>query len=216
MQIAVVLFDNITALDAIGPMEVLCRMPGVELRTVGLRAAPHLVHAEGQGTGLEVTATLDEVTRPDVVLVPGGPGQARLMDHEPLLTWLREVDRTSTLTASVCTGSLLLAAAGLLKGRRATTYWLAMDRLAELGSVPVHERFVSDGKYVTSAGVSAGIDMALHLAGRLFGDVAAQTAQLGIEYDPAPPYDAGNARTAPPAVVERLRGMSRFVLEGSA
>lgn len=222
MQIAVLLFDDLTALDAVGPMEVLCRMPGVDLVTVGVHEAVpgtsggrHVVHAEGQGTGIEVSASLGDVPRPDVVIVPGGPGQHRLMDHDPLLTWLRDVDRTTTVTASVCTGSLLLGAAGLLEGRRATTYWLAMDHLSAYGARPVHERFVVDGKYVTAAGVSAGIDMALHLAGQLFGDDAARTAQLGIEYDPAPPYDAGSPRTAPPAAVEYLRSRSRFVLTGT-
>ncbi len=214
MQIAVVLFDDLTLLDAVGPMEVLCRMPGVDLVTVGVRPAPDVVRAEAHGTGVEVRAALADVPRPDVVVVPGGPGQGRLMTHEPLLTWLRDVDRTTTVTASVCTGALLLAAAGLLTGRRATTHWLATDALAALGAVPVPERVVVDGRYVTSAGVSAGIDMALHVTGMLHGDEAAQTVQLGIEYDPAPPYDAGSPRTAPASAVERLRARSRFTLDG--
>lgn len=214
MQIAVVLYDDLTLLDAVGPMEVLCRMPGVDLVTVGVRPGPHVVRAETHRTPVEVAAGLADVPRPDVVLVPGGPGQARLMDHEPLLTWLRDVDRTTSVTASVCTGALLLAAAGLLAGRRAATYWLATEELRRLGAVPVAERVVADGKYLTSAGVSAGIDLALTFVGRTFGDEAAQTAQLGIEYDPAPPYDAGSPRTAPPSVVERLRAGSRFARDG--
>jgi transcriptional regulator GlxA family with amidase domain len=129
---------------------------------------------------------------------------------EPVLEWLRKVDQTSTWTTSVCTGSLILAAAGLLAGKRATSHWLALDQLGRLGARAVSERVVFDGKIVTAAGVSAGIDMALALAARVAGDAVAQAIQLGIEYDPQPPFDAGSPEKAPPEVVELLRGGSRF------
>jgi transcriptional regulator GlxA family with amidase domain len=134
------------------------------------------------------------------------------MEHEPLLNWLRAVDATSTWTASVCTGSLLLAAAGLLEGRRATSHWLALDQLTDFGARPTGERVVVDGKYVTGAGVSAGIDMGLTLLGRIGGDDLAQTIQLATEYDPQPPYDAGAPHKAPAHLVDALRSRSRFIL----
>lgn len=131
-----------------------------------------------------------------------------------MLDWLREVDSTSTWTTSVCTGSLILAAAGLLEGKRATTHWLAMEKLRELGAEPVDERVVFDGKLVTAAGVSAGIDMALTFAARIAGDTVAQAIQLGMEYDPQPPFDAGSPHKAPAEIVELLRSRSRFEAEG--
>ena len=136
------------------------------------------------------------------------------MQDGPVHEWLRAADQTSTWTTSVCTGSLILAAAGLLAGRRATSHWLALDQLGSLGVTPVAERVVFDGKYVTAAGVSSGIDMALALAGRIAGDEAAQAIQLGIEYDPQPPYDAGTPDRAPAQIVASLRARSRFILTG--
>lgn len=136
------------------------------------------------------------------------------MQDGPVHESLRAADQTSTWTTSVCTGSLILAAAGLLDGRRATSHWLALDQLAELGVTPVAERVVFDGKYVPAAGVSSGIEMALALAGRIAGDEAAQAIQLGIEYDPQPPYDAGSPDRAPAQIVASLRARSRFILTG--
>jgi transcriptional regulator GlxA family with amidase domain len=151
------------------------------------------------------------VTAPDVVLVPGGPGEVAERAGGPALEWLRTAHQTSTWTTSVCTGSLILAAAGLLDGKRATTHWLAMDKLAELGARASSERVVFDGKIVTGAGVSAGIDMALALAAQIAGEQVAQAIQLGIEYDPQPPLDAGSPHKAPAEIVALLRGNSRFV-----
>jgi transcriptional regulator GlxA family with amidase domain len=213
VQLAILLFEGITPLDAVGPYEALRCLPGIETVFVGHRVGP--VRSEGGRLGLVVDAPLADVPRPDVVLVPGGPGQVALMTDEPLHAWLRQVDETSAWTASVCTGSLVLAAAGLLAGRRATSYWLALDQLGGLGAVPTAERVVVDGKYVTAAGVSAGIDMALTLVALLAGDTAAQRVQLAIEYDPRPPFDAGSPRTAPPEIVEALRARSRFILTGT-
>ena len=212
MQVAVVLFPGLTALDAVGPYEVFSRMPGTEVVFVGERTGP--VRTDTGHLGLTADATLADVPGPDVVVVPGGPGQIALMGDGPVHEWLRRVDATTTWTTSVCTGSLVLAAAGLLRGRRATSHWLATDQLPGLGAVPAAERVVVDGKYVTAAGVSAGIDMALTVLGREAGDWAAQAVQLGIEYDPQPPYGAGSPRTAPADVVQFLRDNSRFVLSG--
>jgi transcriptional regulator GlxA family with amidase domain len=153
---------------------------------------------------------IDELTTPDILLVPGGPGEVATRAGGPALEWVRAVHDTTTWTTSVCTGSLILAAAGLLDGRRATSHWLALEELGRLGAEPVAERVVFDGKIVTAAGVSAGIDMALALAASIAGDHVAQAIQLGIEYDPEPPFDAGSPAKAPAEVVELLRAASRF------
>jgi putative intracellular protease/amidase len=212
MQIAILLYNRFTVLDAIGPYQVLSGIPGAE--TVFVAEQPGPIRDEVGSLVLSARASLDDVPRPDVVVVPGGPGQNDQMQDGPVHEWLRTADQTSTWTTSVCTGSLILAGAGLLAGRRATTHWLAMDELGALGATPAGDRVVSDGKYVTAAGVSSGIDMALTLAGRLAGDEAAQAIQLMIEYDPQPPYDAGSADRAPAEIVTRLRSRSRFLLSG--
>ena len=211
MQIAFLLFNRLTALDAVGPYEVLSRLPGAETVFVGER--PGAVRSDA-GLTLVADAALADVSRPDVVVVPGGPGQAALMTDGPVQRWLLAVERTSSWMTSVCTGSLILGAAGLLDGRRATTHWLALEQLQYLGATAVNERVVTDGKYVTAAGVSAGIDMALHLAEVLCGEAVAQSVQLGIEYDPQPPFAAGSIDTAPEPVVAALRARSRLVLTG--
>jgi transcriptional regulator GlxA family with amidase domain len=208
MNIAILLYDKFTALDAIGPYEVLSRLPGASVTFVAVERGP--VRTDNGMLTLLVEHSLDDVREPDIVLVPGGPGEVAARAGGPALEWLRAVDRTSTWTTSVCTGSLVLAAAGLLDGRRATTHWLAFDELRRLGVEPVDERVVFDGKLVTAAGVSAGIDMALALAARIAGDEVAQAIQLGIEYDPQPPFHAGSPHKAPAAIVELLRSRSRF------
>jgi transcriptional regulator GlxA family with amidase domain len=214
MQIAILLYDRFTALDAVGPYEVLSRIPGAETVFVAERSGP--VTSDLGSLSLVAAHTLAESPRPDVIVLPGGPGQAELMADGPVHDWLRAADRTSTWTTSVCTGSLVLAAAGLLAGRRATTHWLAVDQLPALGVTPANQRVVFDGKYVTAAGVSAGIDMAITLAGRIAGDEVAQMIQLGIEYHPEPPYRAGSPDVAPPAVVELMRGMAGEIMSGRA
>ncbi|MGG7570462.1 DJ-1/PfpI family protein [Streptomyces sirii] len=212
MQIAILLYDRFTALDAIGPYDTLSRLPGAETVFVGERSGTY--RNEVGSLGLVADATLSEVTAPDILVVPGGPGQLAQMDDGPLHDWIRAVDAGTTWTTSVCTGSLILGAAGLLKGRRATSHWLALDQLPALGAEPTGERVVFDGKYVTAAGVSSGIDMGLALLGRIAGDTTAQAIQLGIEYDPQPPYDAGAPDKAPAEVVAVLRERSRFLLTG--
>ncbi|MFG2648871.1 DJ-1/PfpI family protein [Streptomyces sp. NPDC048436] len=208
MQIAIALFDRFTALDAVGPYETLSRMPGAETVFVAHRAGP--VRNDSRSLALVAERAFADVPAPDIVVVPGGPGQSDHMEDETLLGWLRSADATSTWTTSVCTGSLLLAAAGLLRGRRATSHWLALAELERFGVEPTGERVVFDGKYVTSAGVSSGIDMGLALVGRIAGEEQAQTVQLLTEYDPQPPYDAGSPQKAPAHLVERFRAGSRF------
>ncbi|MGI5134993.1 MULTISPECIES: DJ-1/PfpI family protein [unclassified Streptomyces] len=210
MQIAIVLFDRFTALDAVGPYETLGRLPDAETVFVAERSGP--VRSDTGALALTADRTLAEVPAPDIVVVPGGPGQTPQMENEALLDWLRSADATSTWTTSVCTGSLLLAAAGLLRGRRATSHWLALDFLAQFGAQPTGERVVFDGKYVTAAGVSSGIDMGLTLLGRIAGDEHAQAVQLLTEYDPQPPYDAGSPDKAPAHLVVEFRTKSRFIL----
>jgi putative intracellular protease/amidase len=211
MQIAIVLFDRFTALDAVGPYETLGRLPDAETVFVAEHTGP--VRNDSGNLALTADKTLAEVLHPDIVVVPGGPGQTPQMDNRVLLDWLRGADATSTWTTSVCTGSLLLAAAGLLEGRRATSHWLALDHLKRFGAEPTGERVVFDGKYVTAAGVSSGIDMGLGLLGRIAGDEHAQAVQLLTEYDPQPPYDAGSPEKAPAHLVEEFRAKSRFIME---
>ena len=210
MQIAIVLYDRFTALDAVGPYETLGRLPDSEVVFVAEETGP--VRTDSGNLALVADRTLAEMPNPDVVVVPGGPGQTPQMTNEALLDWIRVADTTSTWTTSVCTGSLLLAAAGRLEGRRATSHWLALDELRRFGVEPTGERVVTDGKYVTAAGVSSGIDMGLELIGRIAGEFVAQAVQLGIEYDPQPPYDAGAPQKAPADVVELIRSRSRFIL----
>jgi putative intracellular protease/amidase len=208
MNIAILLYDRLTALDAIGPYEVLSRLPGASLTFVAAEPGP--VRTDNGMLTLLAERSIDEVRRPDIVLVPGGPGEVAVRAGGPVLGWLRAAHQTSRWTTSVCTGSLILAAAGLLEGKRATSHWLALGELGALGAEPTAERVVFDGKIVTGAGVSAGIDMALALAARVAGEQVAQAIQLGIEYDPQPPFDAGSPLTAPAEIVEALRARARF------
>jgi transcriptional regulator GlxA family with amidase domain len=200
MQVAYLLYDRFTALDITGPHDVLNSVPGNESIFVAEKAGA--VRNESDTLSLVADASLDEVRSPDILVVPGGFGTRALLEHEPLLDWIREVHEHTTWTTSVCTGSLLLAAAGLLDGAPATTHWLARDLLAELGAKPITERVVEHDKILTAAGVSAGIDMALGLVQRINGDEVAQAVQLGIEYDPQPPLDAGSPEKAPQPIVE--------------
>jgi transcriptional regulator GlxA family with amidase domain len=209
MNTAILLYDGFTALDAIGPYEVLSRLPGGSVTFVAAEAGP--VRTDNGMLTVHAERSLADMPAPEIVLVPGGPGEVAERAGGPALEWLRAAHETSTWTTSVCTGSLILAAAGLLEGKRATGHWLAMEKLGELGAQPVSERFVIEGKIVTAAGVSAGIDMALALVAEIAGEQVAQAIQLGIEYDPQPPFDAGAPHKAPAEIVALLRGNSRFV-----
>jgi transcriptional regulator GlxA family with amidase domain len=198
----------------VGPYEVLSRLPATDIVFVADQRGP--VRCDTRHLALVADAGIDEVTSPDVVFVPGWSGapQDALLSPGPVREWLRAVDERTTWTTSACTGSLVLASAGLLRGRRATTHWLAVDRLGDLGAVPADERVVFDGKYVTAAGVSAGIDMALSLAARIADDHTAQAIQLGIEYDPQPPFRAGSGATAPADIVTAMTALKDFILYG--
>lgn len=212
MEIAVVLFDRLTALDAVGPYEVLSRLPDARVTFVATEPGPK--RTDTGALSLVADRALSEVPHPDLLLVPGGPGQVRAEQDEVLLDWLRTAHETTSWTTSVCTGSLVLGAAGLLQGKRATTYWLAMETLTDHGAIPTDQRVVIDGKVVTAAGVSSGIDMALTLAREIGGPELSQAIQLGIEYDPQPPFDSGSAAKAPADIVQFFRDNSRFVMEG--
>lgn len=207
-ELAILLFDRVTALDAVGPYEVLQRVPGMTVRFAA--AEPGVKRTEDGSLAIVADTVLEDVPAPDMVLVPGGVGELAMREDERVLAWLRGAHETSQYTTSVCTGSLVLAAAGILQGVPATTHWLAMEHLGRLGAIPVAERVVEHGKIVTAAGVSSGIDMALLLAARIAGDDVACAIQLSIEYDPQPPFDAGSPSTAPDHLVAHQRRGSRF------
>jgi transcriptional regulator GlxA family with amidase domain len=202
MNIVCLLFEEITALDAIGPFEVLARMPNAHVRFAAKERGP--VRTDNGFLALHADVALAEVDACDLLLVPGGFGARKLQRDAQVHAWLRAIDRTTQVTATVCTGSLLLASAGLLSGRRATTHWAYFEQLSAHGALPVHERVVRDGKYASSAGVSAGIDLAIALALELCGREVAEAIQLSIEYDPAPTLDAGHPARVSPAVRDRM------------
>ena len=203
MKIAILIFDKLTALDAIGPYEVFSRIPDAEVVFVGQETGQ--MRSDTGMLGLSADATLDEVPDPDVLLIPGGAGNRPLLADEDVLGWVRAVDETSIWTTAVCTGALVLGAAGLLEDKRATTHWAYLDRLTEYGAEPVAERYVFDGKVATAGGVSSGIDMALALTARMTHENVAKAIQLGIEYDPAPPFDAGSPEKAGADLVALVR-----------
>jgi putative intracellular protease/amidase len=204
MRIAIPLFDRFTALDAVGPYEVLSRLPGATVAFVAER--PGTIRTDTRALAVTVDTALTDLPDPDVVVVPGGPGTRAMLEPGALHAWVRAAHATTQWTTSVCTGSLILGAAGVLDGLEATTHWNAMDELASLGVSPVNDRrVVVQGKVVTAAGVSSGIDMALWLAAQIAGDDVAKAIQLGIEYDPQPPFDSGSVAKADPEVVAFLR-----------
>lgn len=203
MQIAIPIFEQFTALDAIGPYEVLSRLPGAKVTFVSHEAG--VVRTDNGMLGITADAALADLPSPDVLVVPGGIGTRAALADEELLAWIRGAHETSQWTASVCTGSLLLAAAGLLDGKEATTHWAVAEVLEHLGARYTERRVVQDGKLIMAAGVSAGIDMALTLAAQIAGDDVAQAIQLYIEYDPQPPFDAGSPSKAPAHVLELAR-----------
>ena len=207
LRIAAVLFDGVNAQDLVGPYEVMRHLPGAQVSFVAPTPGP--VCSEG-GLRLFADHGFQDAATPNLVIIPGGEGEQLLRGNSALQAWLGAAHASGAWLVSVCTGALLLGAVGLLRGKRATTYWLAKEELARFGAIVVDERYVFDGKLVTSAGVSAGIDMALALAAQLHSPQVAQAIQLGIEYDPQPPFQTGSPDVAPADLVARLRAMSRF------
>jgi putative intracellular protease/amidase len=211
MDIAIPIYDRFTALDAVGPYEVLSRLPDSRVTFIAKETGAY--KTDNGMLSIVAEARLDDMPHPDVIMVPGGTGTRPLMSDEATLDWIRTAHETSTYTTSVCTGSLLLGAAGLLEGLDATTHWLELETLGKLGARATSQRVVEQGKVITAAGVSSGIDMALLLASRIAGDQFAQGIQLLIEYDPQPPFDAGSKEKAPPEIVELIESMARQHLE---
>jgi len=210
MQIGLLLFPNLTQLDLTGPYEVFARMPGARVHLMWKNREPVTCDR-----GLTMLPNMDYAGCPqlDVICVPGGPGQIDLMDDDETLNFLRRQAQGAQWVTSVCTGALVLGAAGLLKGYRATTHWASHDQLSLLGAIPVRERWVIDRNRVTGGGVTAGIDFALKLVAEMAGEEVAKAIQLGIEYDPAPPFAAGSPEGAGPQVLERLRPTMAPMLE---
>jgi putative intracellular protease/amidase len=206
MKVAIPLYERFTALDAVGPYEVIQRIPGAEI--TWLAHAPGLVGTDTGQLRLHADAAFEDLPDPDIMIVPGGTGTDDFLEDERLVGWIRKAHETSQWTTSVCTGSLLLGAAGVLDGLEATSHWLDIDSLERYGASPTGRRVVEQGKVITAAGVSSGIDMALLLAAKIGGPELAQAIQLGIEYDPQPPFDAGSVEKASPQIVELVRGVA--------
>jgi len=206
MNIAIPIFDRLTALDAVGPYEVLSRIPGATVHFIAAEPGPK--RTETKMLALTADQSLSDLPEPEVIVFPGGYGTRELMEDDQILAWLRHAHEHSEWTTSVCTGSLVLGAAGILDGLEATTHWMALDRLKDLGATPVSRRVVEQGKVITAAGVSSGIDMALTLVARMRGPELAQAIQLGIEYDPEPPFDSGSTAKAPPEIVDMVRSVA--------
>ena len=209
LNIVFLFYEGMTALDAIGPHEILSRLPGASIKRVSaesgdIRTCTNLI--------LKTEYQLSDISHADVLVVPGGGNATTLSDYPDILAWIQMIHATTTWTTSVCTGSLILGAAGILSGLHATTHWAVMDRLKTWGAKPTEKRVVEDGKIITAAGVSAGIDMALILACKISGQSVAETLQLGLEYDPEPPFNSGSPQKADPALVDALRSrlLARF------
>jgi putative intracellular protease/amidase len=206
MRIAIPLYDRFTALDAVGPYEVLQRLPGA--RVTWLAHEPGPVGTDTGQLHIVADAAFEDLPDPEIVVVPGGTGTDDFLEDERLLGWIRRAHETSEWTTSVCTGSLLLGAAGVLDGLDATSHWLDLPDLERYGASPTGRRVVEQGKVITAAGVSSGIDMGLTLAAKIGGPEVAQAIQLGIEYDPQPPFDSGSTEKAAPEIVELVRGVA--------
>jgi len=213
MRTAMLLYPGFTALDAIGPYHAIAGLPGYEFVFVAEHAGPV---GNGGSFTMEAQMGIDELSHVDVLVVPGGVAAISMARQgHVLIDWIREMHPNTQWTTSVCTGALMLGAAGLLHGVPATTHWYSHAELADYGAIPTDARVVEDGKIITAAGVSAGIDMGLVLAERIMGADYAQAVQLDMEYDPSPPFDAGHPRSAPPHVTAMLRGMYDSMLGGA-
>jgi len=214
MDIAVLLYDRFTALDCMGPYEVLSRIPGARLRFIAKKAGP--VVADTGMLTVVAEAALKDVSRPDIILIPGGPGDEAALADAEIVDWVVRAHETTKWTTSVCTGALVLGAAGILDGLEATTHWASVDRLESFGARYTEQRVVRQGKIITGAGVSAGIDMGLTLVAAECGDDFAKALQLAIEYDPQPPFDCGAPSKAPAYIKEMILAALAANREGAA
>jgi transcriptional regulator GlxA family with amidase domain len=203
--ITIFLFDQYTALDIVGPYEVLNKLPDARICFAG---SEKKVYSDIYGLKITADYTLDEIFHADILLIPGGFGVDSLLKDEKVLDWIRKIDRSTKWTVSVCTGSLLLAQAGLLNGKNCTTHWRRKEQLSRFNVTVKNDRYVQDGKVITSAGVSAGIDMALYLVSKMAGEQAARMIQLAIEYDPKPPFDCGSPDKVSQEMIEKLKNKS--------
>lgn len=201
LKIAILLFDKFTALDVIGPYEVLAKLPDSKIYFIGKEKRDY---QDAHGLNLRADHLLADISLVDVLLIPGGFGIDQVLADQAILEWVKKIDQTSTWTTSVCAGSLLLAAAGVLKGRKCTTHWGRKKQLKNYDVQVEDRRYVEDGKYLTSAGVSAGIDLALYLAGKIAGEQTAKVIQLAMEYAPQPPFDCGTPDKAPPEIMQKF------------
>jgi len=202
MQIVFLFYDGMTALDAVGPHEILCRLPNVTVKRVAITAGK--INTDS-GLILNADYAISEISTADILFIPGAGNATTLQQNPEILDWVHLIHSQTTWTTSACTGSLILGAAGILSGVNATTHWAALDRLKKWGACPIEERIVESGKIITAAGVSAGIDMALTLAAKTSGERVAKSLQLGIEYDPEPPFDSGSPKKADSELLESLR-----------
>jgi transcriptional regulator GlxA family with amidase domain len=201
MKIVILLFDNYTALDIVGPYEVLNKLPNSKMYLVGLEKKEY---KDTYGLKISADNSIDEISEADILLIPGGFGIDNLLKSEEVLEWIRRIDSTTKWTVSVCSGSLLLAQTGLLDGKNCTTHWRRKEQLQRFNVKVKNERYIQDGKFITSAGVSAGIDMALYLVSKIAGDQTAMMFQLAIEYDPKPPFDCGSPDKVPKAMLDKF------------
>jgi len=200
MRIVFFLFDGFTVLDAIGPYETLCRLPGADVTFVAKEAG--MVANDIRLIDIYAPLSIDDVDSADILVVPGGFADEAVRNDPHQMEWIRKISKTTQINASICTGALIFAAAGLLDGKKATTHWARYDVLASYGAIPVEERWVDHGDIITAAGVSAGIDMGLHLCAKIAGEDYAKALQLGIEYAPEPPFNSGRVSDAAPEIVE--------------
>jgi transcriptional regulator GlxA family with amidase domain len=201
MKIMILLFDNFTALDIVGPYEVLNKLPNAKIYLVGLEKREY---TDTYGLKISANNSIDEISEADILLIPGGFGIDDLLKNEEVLDWIRRIDSTTKWTVSVCSGSLLLAQTGLLDGKNCTTHWRRKEQLQRFNVTVKNERYIQDGKFITSAGVSAGIDMALYLVSKIAGDQIAMMTQLAIEYDPQPPFDCGSPEKVPKVMLDKF------------
>lgn len=202
LEIAILLFDDYAALDVVGPYEVLSKIPNSTIHMVAVKPG---LYKDAKGLQISADYSLKEIMSPDILIIPGGFGIDSLLNNQEVIEWVQNVHKTSRWTVSVCSGALLLGAAGILKDCKATTHWNRKAQLAKYGVNVQNERYIKDGKIITSAGVSAGIDMSLYLLSLVVSENFAKAIQLGIEYDPKPPFDAGSPEKAPKEMVDRIR-----------